>query len=128
MDIAYEVAQYLDDAGFGTLGTDIFVGQLPTETNGVYVIRSGGGLNNYTPIIESIVEIYSAGMTAQTALQKIESIKNYIHRMYGTETDNAYIYTFLVLGDVEDVLRDEEYKKLYKITLQVQHRNTLVIS
>jgi hypothetical protein len=128
MDIAYKVAMYLDDANFGTLGTDIFVGQIPTGTNGVYVLRSGGQLNNYVPIEETVLDIYVKDNKAEDAVTLLENIKRYIHRMHTTTLSGAYIYTFLVMGDIEDVQRDMEYAKIFKITLQVIHRDTSLIS
>lgn len=128
MDIAYQVAQYLANAGFGTLGTSIFSGQLPAEQNGVYVCRLGGIPNNYIPIEETVLDIYVKDTSASDAITLLENIKRYIHRMHTTETSSAYFYTFLVIGDVEDVQRDMEYAKIFKITLQVVHRDKSLIS
>lgn len=128
MDIAAELANYIDNAGFGTVGTDIFIGQIPEGTDGVYIIRSGGQLNNYIPIEESVLDVYIKDHSATDAIAKIENIKRFIHRMHSTEVNNAYIYMFLVIGDVEDVARDLEYEKIYKITVQVLHRDVGVIS
>lgn len=128
MDIAFQVAQYLEDAGFGTVGTDIFVGQIPSETNGLYITRTGGQLHNYVPIEEAVVDIYTKDTSAQDGITKLENIKRFIHRMHNTSTADAYVYTFLVIGDVEIVQRDLEYAKIAKITLQVMHRDASLIS
>lgn len=128
MDISYQVAQYLATAGFGVLGTSIFAGQIPAEQNGIYVSRLGGTLNNYVPIEETVIDIYVKDTSSSDAITLIENIKRYIHRMHTTETATTYIYTFLVIGDVEDVQRDTEYTKIYKITLQVVHRAKNLIS
>lgn len=128
MDIANIVATYLDSADFGTVGTDIFVGQIPENTNGLYVIRSGGQMNNYVPIEESVVDIYVKDTSASDAITQLESIKRFIHRMHTTTSATAYVYTFLVIGDIEDVARDLEYAKIFKLTLQVVYRSTGIIS
>lgn len=128
MDIGYEIATYLADAGFGTLNTDIFVGQIPTETEGLYVVRTGGTLNYYLPVEESVLDIYAQYISAQTCVQTLERVKRFIHRMIDTETENAVIYAVLALGDIEDVARDQEYKKVFKVTIQVRHRASSVIS
>lgn len=127
-DIAYDVALYIDNANFGTIGTDIFVGQIPDETNGLYVMRTGGQLNNYVPIEESVVDIYCKDIHASACIDKLERIKRHIHRMHTTEVNDSFVYTFLVIGDIEDVQRDLEYAKIFKITLQVVYRNTTLIS
>lgn len=128
MDIANEVAQYLDDANLGTVGTDIFIGQIPDTTNGVYIIRSGGTFSMYLPTEETILDIYAKNTRASTCITTLENIKRYVHRMHNTLTASSYIYSILVIGDVEDVQRDEQYGKIYKITIQLLHRSTGLIS
>lgn len=128
MDIAYGVATWLDRMDFGTVGTDIFIGQIPDDTNGIYIIRSGGSMSNYLPIEESVLDIYIRDTSATNAIQTLEGIKRAIHRMHTTEIGTAYVYTFLVLGDIETVERDLEYTKIFKLTIQAVHRATGVIS
>ena len=127
-DIAYTVATYLQNAGFGTIGTDIFVGQIPADINGIYVVRSGGQLNNYVPIEETVVDIYCKNIKSELCVQKLEQIKRDIHRQHTQTIGSSFIYTLLVIGDMEDVMRDMEYEKIYKITVQVVHRDTSLIS
>jgi hypothetical protein len=128
MDIANFVANYLADANFGTVGTDIFVGQIPNDINGIYVERIGGTLNNYVPIEESVVNVYAKNTSAAACILTLEKLKRHIHRMHSTDDELTYVYTFLVLGDIEDVARDIEYAKVFKITLQVVHRDKSLIS
>ena len=128
MDIANELATYLDNAGFGTVGTDIFVGQIPEDTNGIWVEHIGGQLNNYVPIEEAALNIFIKSTKASTAVITLNNIKDFIHRMHSTSITNAYVYTFLVIGDVEDMSRDLEYAREYKLTVQVVYRNTAIIS
>lgn len=127
-DIAYEVGLQLQSSGFGTLGVDIFIGQIPPDKQGLYVMRSGGTPNKYVPIEETVVGIYSKNVQSSTAISALETIKRHFNRMHSTETVNSYIYTYLVIGDVEDVQRDAEYDKIYKITVQVLHRDKALIS
>jgi len=126
--IEYQVATYLQGAGFGTLGTDIFVGDIPNEINGVWVVRSGGQMSNYTPIEEAVVDIYCKNIKSELCIDKLERIKRNIHRQHTQTIGDTFIYTLLVLGDIEDVQRDLEYEKIYKITVQAVHRDTSLIS
>ena len=128
MDIANRVATYLETAGFGSVGTDIFVGYIPEDLDGIWVERIGGTMNYYVPMEESVVNIYVKDTSASIAIDKIEDIKRYIHRMYSVDSATSYIYTLLVIGDVEDIARDLEYSKVYKITVQVIYRDKAVIS
>lgn len=128
VDVAYSVAQYLQDAGFGTIGTDIFIGQIPSDTNGIFIVRSGGQLNNYVPIEETVVDIYVKNIKSELCVEKLEQIKRNIHRQHTQTINDTFVFTFLVIGDVQDVQRDVEYEKIYKITLQIVHRDTNLIS
>lgn len=128
MNIANELANYLADNGFGTLGTDIFVDQIPDNQNGIYTMNGSGELNNYVPISNTLVDIYIKNTSASSAVSIASQIRNFIHRMHTTETDNAFIYSILVIGDIEAVERDQEYAKIYKLSVQLINRDTSLIS
>ena len=128
MDIASEIARYLASAGFGTYGTSIFVAQIPDSTNGLYVSHTGGTNNMYLPINETVLDIYCKDTSASDCITLLTNIKNHIHRMHNTVTTNSYIYSILMLGDVENVERDLEYAKVFKISILVTNRDTSLIS
>lgn len=128
MNIASEFADILEDNGFGTVGTDIFIGTLPDETNGIYIDRVGGTMNNYLPLEEAVLAIYVMDTSSATAISTIESIKRTFHRHLETATANCVIYTILALGDIEDLDRDINFGKIYKLTLQITHRSVGLIS
>lgn len=127
-EIGQAFAYYLQASGFGTVGTDIFIGQIPDGINGVWVERIGGLQNNYVPMQESVVNIYAKNTSATDAVTALENINNHIHRMYATTSGDNYIYTMLVLGNVEEVSRDLEYAKIYKLTVQLVYKSNSVIS
>ena len=127
-DILSEFADKLQTNGLGTVGTDIFIGQLPAETNGIYLERIGGSMDMYLPIEQTVVNVYVQNIKSSTAISTIETIKRTYHRHLETGTDNSFIYTILALGDVEDLGRDLDYGKIYKITFQITHRARGIIS
>ena len=126
--VAYAVAKYLADSGFGTLGTDIHVGYLPDNAAGVAVVYAGGQPHKYVPIDETVCDIYSKNTNAEEAEDKLVAIKNFIHRMHSTDMEGHFAYSILAIGDIEDVQRDQEYSKVYKLTIQLINRNTSLIS
>lgn len=128
MDIAHAIGQYLQDSEFGTLGTDIFVGHMPSDTNGIYIMRTSGDLERYVPIETPVVDIYYKHQKAETAIDQLEKIKRNVHRMHSSTPGDAYIYSMLVIGDIEDIERDLEYHKIFKISVQVMFRDTNLIS
>jgi hypothetical protein len=128
MDIAYELADYLADNFGYTLATDMFIGQIPASTQGILITRGGGSMNNYLPVEESVIDIYAKYTNSSTAMTRLEAIKRHIHRMHNTSNNTAYIYSMLIMGDVEEVSRDEENFKIYRITVLIKHRTTTLIS
>lgn len=128
MDIAKEFADYLQTCGFGTVGTDIFVGQIPDETNGTFIVSTGGQIGYYVPINETVLSVYCKDTDASACISQLNQIKNFVHRMHSTGTSLAKFYSILVIGDVEDVARDLEYAKVYKITVQLINRDLSLIS
>ena len=127
-DVAYGTAVWLERMAFGTVGTDIFVDQIPEGQNGIFVESAGGQQNNYVPISESVVDIYCKNTSASVCKGTLVNIKNAIHRMYSVDIHDLHVYTFLVLGDIEAIQRDLEYAKLYKLSVQVINRDTAIIS
>jgi len=128
MDTTYELAVYLANNGFGTLGQDIFVNQIPAQTKGIYISHVGGNLALYTPMQDSVVNIYVKDTSASNGASTISSIKNFVHRMVATETANSYIYSMLVVGDVENVNRDMDGNAIYKITVTIKCKDNSLIS
>jgi hypothetical protein len=127
-DVAYGFATYLANAGFGTLGVDVYVGQIPENTNGLWVERIGGSQNNYIPMEEAAINIYAKSTSANDAIAQLDTIKRHIHRMHTTSFNGVEIYTMLAIGNVEDVSRDVEYAKIFKLTVQLTYRSTGIIS
>jgi hypothetical protein len=127
MDIARELLRLIEPLGY-TFGTDAFLGELPDDADGLWIQRVGGTLHNYTPIEESLLDIYMRQSTSQASVTALETIKRYIHRQYSTDTPSAYMYSILVLGDIEQVGRDNQGQQMYKLTMQILHRDRGVIS
>lgn len=126
--ILQALASMLESDGYGTRGTNIFIGQLPAEKNGIYLMLLGGTMFNYSPLEETVVDVYVQDISSEQALSRVQSIKHSYHRHLATEREDEYIHTILALSDAEDMGRDLDYGKIYKITLQLTHRSTNLIS
>jgi hypothetical protein len=127
-EISYNFAKYLANSDFGALGTDIFAGEIPSEADGIWIIRSSGTLNNYVPIETVLLDIYCKNVMSSEAIYTLERVKKLIHRMHSTSINSSEFYSMLVISDIEDVSRDLEYSKIYKLTVSVMHRDLRLIS
>ncbi|RLA58675.1 MAG: hypothetical protein DRR04_10390 [Gammaproteobacteria bacterium] len=129
MDIAYEIAKYIEDSFSYTLGTDLFVGTLPTGTDtGIFVIRNTGELAMYSPITKTVVDVYYKDTNSSRGMANLTAIKLFMHRMIDTDTENAVIYSMLAISDIEDMGRDQQMAQLYKFSIDIMHRDKSVIS
>jgi hypothetical protein len=91
-------------------------------------MRTSGTLNNYVPLETTIVDIFVKDQNSEQAITRIENIKRYIHRMHNTVSASSYIYSMLVISDVETIERTDDYQKIYKISVEVMHRALSLIS
>jgi hypothetical protein len=128
VDIAYSVGTYLQGAGFGTLGTDIFVDNIPPDLNGLWISYAGGQPNKYCPIEETVLDIYCKNIKSELCISKLRSIIDNIHRQHTQTINDSFIYTILVIGGLQVVDEDDEHSKIYKITVQLLDRDTILIS
>jgi hypothetical protein len=128
MDIAYDLADYIADNFGYTMGTDIFVGQIPDDTTGLLVVRAGGTLNNYLPVEQSVIDIYAKYLSADTAYNMLEMIKRWLHRMHSVNRTDDFYYSILGLNDIVEVSRDLEGYKIIKFGVLVTHRDKTLIS
>lgn len=128
IDIAKDLANVLVGAGLGTLGADIFIDDIPADVNGLYISHTGGSMYKYSPMQESIFDVYAKYQHSAVAIDKLERVINLVHRNYSLNLTNSFIYSILVIGWVEKVDVLDNNDKLYKITLAIINRNKLSIS
>ena len=127
-DIAKDLANILVSNNLGTLGADLFIDDIPADKNGLYISHTGGSLAKYTPMQESIFDIYAKYQHSAVAIDKLEKIINLLHRNYSFNLTNSFIYSILVIGYIDKVDVLDNNDKLYKITIAVINRNKLNIS
>jgi hypothetical protein len=128
IDLAKDIATLLSNSGLGTLGSDLFIDNMPDDKNGLYIVHAGGELDKYTPMQTTIFDIYAKYQQAQTAVNKLESVLSLIHRMHSVNLSNTYLFSILGIGSVEVVDILDNNDKIYKITISVINRNKLNIS
>jgi len=101
---------------------------MDAEKNGIFIISTGGLANNYVPMKQSVIDIYSKNTSAKDGIAKLRDILNFLDRLHSTNLQYNYVYSILTLSTIETVQRDNEYAKIMKITLEVTHRDKALIS
>jgi hypothetical protein len=124
--IEKDIATYLDTQGVGTLGTDLFYGDLPTEkpaTDSIAVIlNSGGSLNeptaeafNRRPTFEVFIsgkpndrdDAYTFATAIELALQGVHFTVS--GKQYSTQTQ---------IGGINNLGKDPEDRPQYSLNFQ----------
>lgn len=106
--IDYDVADYLADNGYGTLGTDIFAGFMPDSTGTCVAVYQARG---YVPLNPSNIErpevhIVCRAATSDAALAKVNDIFTFLnHKGDVTLNTVRYLY-FRALGSPSMMFAD----------------------
>ena len=64
----------------------------------------------------------------QQTVNQLNKLKREIHRTTNITINNVYIFSLLAISDIDNISRDTEYSKVYKLSLMVICRDTALIS
>ena len=131
-----DIAQHLDDLEVGTLGTDIFVGELPFLNDsgakvsaGLYVANvAGQGKEQYLNTIHEQLEFWALGMQYEAAYDKIEEVRNQLASKQNYELTDSYVYFSEEVTSIADMGRTADGMKMYKLTLNFIYYDKVVLS
>ena len=112
---AYDIADLLEDSAARTgltVGTDLFVGQLPPEPDTCVAVTDSGGFEPDNGLVNfyhrPTIQVFSRSADYDTAYANLESIRDYLHRLTNTTVVGSakYIAVF-VLGEPFNLGEDE---------------------
>jgi hypothetical protein len=123
---ALEVAEFIEDQGYATLGTDLFVDRLPDLDNDCTVVYTTGGQipDIYLPIPSPNFEILVRSDSAETAYERISNIVDDLHQSFNTTlvTGGNYYYSILLFGEINSLGRDEKGRIEYSANFNCKVR------
>ncbi|TCS80377.1 minor capsid protein [Tepidibacillus fermentans] len=117
-----DIALYLQQKGIGTIGTDIFKGQLPaTPDNAIALFEYAGEPQDLTdanleyPGLQVLVrnKSYSAGR------QKIEQVRNTLHGLTETVINNVRYLLIQAKQSPEALPRDESDRAIFVVNFRI---------
>ena len=114
----------------GTLGTDIFIGQLPEDvTTGVFLVpASSPPPQQIIDTEEHVIDFWCRSDHTDTAYNKLQAIYNTYNRRANYPLGDWYIYFSGALGTIMDMDRDREGGKLFKLSVSFLCRNITNVS
>ena len=124
--VALEVANYIEDEGHATLGTDLFVDAQPdVRTDVLSVFTTGGQSPDIDlPIPYPSFEILIRGESASTVFAKIESIVSGLHQTFNENlvSGGNYYYSILLNGEISNLGRDDKNRIEYSANFRCKVR------
>jgi len=117
-----DIAFYLQQKGIGTIGTDIFKGQLPaTPDNAIALFEYAGEPQDLTdanleyPGLQVLVrnKSYASGR------QKIEQLKNDLHGITETTINNVRYLLIQAKQSPEALPRDENGRAIFVVNFRI---------
>ena len=100
MSLISEVAQYLDDQGIGTEGTDIFHSYLPDSVDAAIAVLDTGGVqpDRYLPTKEPTFQIFVRSTSYNLGKATIDSIRTALHKKVNLNLVSGGIYFYFIFA------------------------------
>jgi len=122
--IKESVAKILETNGIGTVGSTIFIGEIPVDLNGTPVNNAFCILNAPSATSDKAIRIYNSTLdfwgrftNSDTGFNKMQQIYDFFHGKYDYELDGFHVYFSFSPGSIMDFDRDAERRKMYKLSV-----------
>lgn len=130
MRIHEDIASLLEDEGVATLGTDMFIGEIPDDVNNAFMLEtiSGQDPNVYMEIRSADINFWGRHSNAPDGYDELQQVWNRLHRRANYRTDNFHVFHSEVIGTIEDMGRDTNNRKLHKLRIRFTFRVLVAVS
>ena len=121
-----EIAQLIQQQGFGVVGTSIFINDFPQETTEGLMLVTAPSIapEKYIDTEYPTIDFWYISAHTDKAQRRLRDIYNNLHRREHYQTQNWYIYLSTALGTIEgDIDRTQEGSKLLRLSVQFIVRN-----
>lgn len=122
--IINSLAEYLEDNSIGTVGTDIFIGELPLDINDcislVYVASPDP--DKSIPYFVQTIDVRARFTGYAEGYAKLKEVLNLLHRAENYGITGYYIYLSYSQSMIVDNDRDSERRHLFQLTLSFVFR------
>lgn len=124
MSLIADIADFLEDAGVGTLSTDLFYSYMPADLNaGVCVIDTGGPQPNPdVPLKNPTFQIFVRAADYDTGKTKLEAVRTALHRVQNQTIGSYYFYYILASSEGGHIGRNEAGKDEFSINFETLTR------
>lgn len=122
--LAEDIADKIQTESLGTVGTDIFIGELPFDKNdSVAVLYSPSAQpNQVLHYYSQAVDIRGRFSKYEEGRQKMQDIMDVFHRTQNYELGDYYVYISFANSMIQDNDRDLERRHLFQLSLTFVYR------
>lgn len=122
--ILNDLGEYLEDNGLGVVGEDIFIGELPLETNNCLglTFAVSPAPNKSIPYYNQQVDIWARYSVYDQGLEKLQHIFDFFHKKENYQMGSFHVYLSYAAGMIDDLDRDAERRHLFKLSLVFVYR------
>jgi hypothetical protein len=126
--LSEEIANYLAANGIGTVSEDIFVGHFTVDPDSCTMIFGAGAAEQekYLDTQYTVVDVWTRSQSSKTKEGELRlyTIYQLLHQMQNYPIgDNFYVYFAYATSQVQDMDRDNQQRKLLKITFRFMYRD-----
>jgi hypothetical protein len=120
-----ELADYLETNDIGTVGEDIFIGEVPAKTeNSILLVSAVSPPPNASlKVYDQFVDIWAKFRKTDEAYQALENIMDLLHIKYNYSLGEYHIYFSNAQGLIEDNDRDLEGRKILRLAIRFIYRS-----
>lgn len=123
-----DIAQWLSDNGYGTIGTDLFLSTMPpSPDNCTAIIDTGGNAPmTYLPIEQPTFQILVRNVDFETGKVILNAIQRGLHgltneNLAGTANGSHYYYIFAQQNN-QHIGRDEVGREVFSVNFYCKNR------
>lgn len=127
-----EIGQYTADntGGRFTFGSgasnNLKLGELVAGVDGVYLVQTMANMpDHYTPIYDYTIDFWSVNRNAATAYDDLQYVYELFHQNVNMTTATFQVYFAYALSQIEDMDRDSEGRKVFKLSVTFITRNLI---
>lgn len=128
MSLERDFASYLQDQGVGTVGTDIFVNQLPdTPANCIAVYATGGiNIEKEVPVSDDTIQVIVRNKDNSTCTTKAEAVYTACKRKSNINLVGGGVYVLFMnpVAKPQRIGRDEAKRYEASINITLKTRET----
>lgn len=124
MSFISELSDLLEDEGAGTLGTDLFIGEIPNDiNNGVMLVAVPTIVQDpWQELRTSDVDFWARNEVSPTAYDKLQYIWDLLHRRANYDLPSYHVFISSAQSQIEDLDKDSNGRKLHKLKMRFTFR------